>query len=74
MFLQKTVSITETKGLLLSTEIMDLYCEKHMKHMIDCLDKIQFLKVKEGGVYSYRFALKSWKTTAAAVGLCGIDR
>jgi hypothetical protein len=53
---------------------MDLYCEKHMKHMIDVLDKIQFPKVKEGGVYSYRFALKSWKTTAAAVGLCGIDR
>jgi hypothetical protein len=45
-----------------------------MKHTIDCLDKIQSLQVKQGGVYSYHFALKSWKRTAASAALCGVDR
>lgn len=33
-----------------------------------------FFLVKQGGVYSYHFALKSWKTAAAALALCCIDR
>jgi hypothetical protein len=49
-----------TKLWMLFREIITVYCESHTERIsTNCLQTTEFLDVKAGGTYSYRFAVKS---------------
>jgi hypothetical protein len=44
--------------IMLFREIIDVYCETHMKHTVHFVGKYMFFNVKAHGAYTYHSALK----------------
>jgi hypothetical protein len=56
---------------MLFEEIIDVYCENHMKSLITlCGQNAELLIIKWGGTYSYQWTLKAGNFLKKETALC----